>query len=195
MRRRTDWPATCTATLLPNGKLLVAGGVNGSGPVASAQLYNPASETWEDTGDLHSARYWHTATLLPNGMVFVAGGQGGSEILSSAELYDPSNGVWTVTIGMSTARFNHMATRLTSGQLLLAGGMDSAGTPTASAELIQPAVIGPRLARWGQNEMFTPPTCCLMAGCWRRVGVLPPGLSPAWKSTIRLPARGRRAIH
>ena len=63
-----------TATLLPNGKVLVAGGVDTSGPLISAELYDPASGTWTATGSLTTARYLHTATLLPNGKVLVAGG-------------------------------------------------------------------------------------------------------------------------
>jgi hypothetical protein len=64
-----------TATLLPNGMVLVAGGFNdSSGDLSGAELYNPASGTWTDTDSLTNARYWHTATLLPNGMVL--GGRG-----------------------------------------------------------------------------------------------------------------------
>ena len=63
-----------TATLLPNGKVLVAGGYSGSGSLASAELYDPATGTWSATGSLGTARDHHTATLLPNGKVLVAGG-------------------------------------------------------------------------------------------------------------------------
>ena len=64
-----------TATLLPNGKVLVAGGDDSSNALASAELYDPASGTWTATGSLATARYGHTATLLPNGKVLVAGGR------------------------------------------------------------------------------------------------------------------------
>src|SRR5438874_6164324 len=82
-----------TATLLPNGKVLVAGGFIGLiGSVrAGAELYDPASGTWSATGSLATARRGHTATLLPNGKVLVSGGFGAS-ILASAELYDPASG-------------------------------------------------------------------------------------------------------
>ena len=63
-----------TATLLPNGKVLVAGGYNNGSYLASAELYDPASGTWTATGSLNTARFEHTATLLPNGKVLVAGG-------------------------------------------------------------------------------------------------------------------------
>ena len=84
-----------TATLLPNGKVLVAGGCNGSGSLASAELYDPASGTWTATGSLATARVDHTATLLPNGKVLVAGGFDSSGYLASAELYDPASGTWS----------------------------------------------------------------------------------------------------
>jgi large repetitive protein len=66
-----------TATLLPNGKVLVAGGNNGPPALSSAELYDPASGTWTATGSLGTARGYHTATLLPNGKVLVAGGNNG----------------------------------------------------------------------------------------------------------------------
>ncbi len=64
-----------TATLLPNGQVLVAGGLDASStPLASAELYNPATGTWTATGSMSDARQGHTATLLPNGEVLVVGG-------------------------------------------------------------------------------------------------------------------------
>jgi galactose oxidase-like protein len=68
--------------------VLVAGGVDGFGVSASAELYDPASGTWTATGSLNTARYWHTATLLQNGrIVLVAGGiDTNVQILASAEL-------------------------------------------------------------------------------------------------------------
>src|SRR5947207_15254037 len=70
-----------TATLRPNGKVLVAGGQNGNSILTSAELYDPASGTWSATGSLATARAFHTATLLPNGKVLVAGGGNNSEKL------------------------------------------------------------------------------------------------------------------
>ena len=75
-----------TTTLLPNGKVLVAGGVNGN-PSSSAELFDPATATWTMTGSMIDARFFHTATLLHSGKVLVAGGQGFNNNLSSAELY------------------------------------------------------------------------------------------------------------
>ena len=64
-----------TSTLLPDGRVLAAGGEQGHGPLASAELYDPTTGTWSDTRSLKTARDSHTATLLPNGMVLVAGGK------------------------------------------------------------------------------------------------------------------------
>ena len=81
-----------TATLLNNGKVLIAGGVDSTNSVsASAELYDPAAGTFSTTGSLNAAREYHTATLLNNGKVLIAGGFNGS-VLASAELYDPRPG-------------------------------------------------------------------------------------------------------
>lgn len=126
-----------TATLLPNGKVLVAGGADlfsGSGSVASAELYDPVAGTWSLTGSLSVPRFGHTATLLPNGMVLVAGG--GS---AATELYDPVAGTWSSTSSMSVPRTNHTATLLLNGNVLVTGGYNnSQGSPFASAEIYDP---------------------------------------------------------
>src|ERR1051325_2061414 len=77
-----------TATLLPNGQVLVAGGYNSSGFLsATAELFDPATGRWTATGSMATARASHTATLLLNGQVLVAGGDNAGV---SAELYDPT---------------------------------------------------------------------------------------------------------
>ena len=125
-----------TATLLPNGKVLVAGGENAAADLASAELYDPASGTWTTTGSLVNSRSQHTATLLPNGKVLVAGGLGDGGPLASAELYDPASGTWTATGSLATARDGHTATLLPNGKVLVAGGFN--GSYFASAELYDP---------------------------------------------------------
>ena len=130
-----------TATLLPNGTVLVAGGGGSSlnSELASAELYDPANGTWTATANLATARMGHTATLLPDGRVLVAGGYDGTTLLASAELYDPVNGTWTATGNLVSARENHTATLLPDGRVLVAGGDNNGGSVLASAELYDPA--------------------------------------------------------
>jgi autotransporter-associated beta strand protein len=126
-----------TTTLLPNGKVLVAGGNTNGTVLSSAELYDPAAGTWTATGAMSTNRYIHTATLLPNGKVLIAGGYHNSP-LSSAELYDPATGTWTATGAMNTERYGHTATLLPNGMVLVAGGVS--GAPyLSSAELYDPA--------------------------------------------------------
>ncbi len=128
-----------TATLLANGKVLVAGGYSSSSNLATAQLYDPATGTWSATGSMASARYRHTATLLPNGKVLVVGGYGSSGYLATAELYDPSTGTWSAAGSMSTGRYQHTATLLPNGKVLIAGGYTSYSSSLATAQLYDPA--------------------------------------------------------
>ncbi len=106
-----------TATLLPDGRVLVVGGVTSSQHVtlARAQLYDPATATWTATQPLAQARSHHTATLLPDGKVLVAGGTFGSVApLTSAELYDPATGAWTPTGALHQGRYIHRAVLVAS---------------------------------------------------------------------------------
>ena len=129
-----------TATLLPNGKVLVMGGNDGTNITASAELYDPVNQTWTATGSMGLARVGNTATLLPEGKVLVAGGDNFGSLLASAELYDSGSGTWTPTGSLVHARTTHTATLLPSGKVLVAGGYD--GHPNnhlASSELYDPA--------------------------------------------------------
>lgn len=130
-----------TATLLTDGKLLVAGGqTNGGASSASAELYDPTVGTWASAAAMNADRAHHTATMLPNGQVLVAGGFSTVDgALSSAELYDPLAGAWTVTGSMASARYSHTATLLANGQVLLVGGTKDGSNALSQAELYDPA--------------------------------------------------------
>ncbi len=90
-----------TATLLPNGKVLIAGGEgDGFQALASAELYDPSTRTFAPTGSMITPRYAHSATLLADGRVLIAGGtqdvNRGTSVFT-AEIYDPSTGAFTAT--------------------------------------------------------------------------------------------------
>jgi WD40 repeat protein len=120
-----------TATLLPNGEVLVAGGYGDDS--ASAELYDSANGRWSDTRSLAQGRFKHVAILLPNGKVLVAGGS--TDIPTSAELYDPASGTWNTTQSLATERQFHTATLLQNGKVLVAGGTDGTLTPVSAAEI------------------------------------------------------------
>lgn len=129
-----------TATLLTNGKVLIAGGDDQrTTAYATAQLFDPASGLVTSTGNMMAARTGHTATLLADGKVLVAGGGNTSgsdtEGTKSAELYDPATGKFTPTGNMNVSRTLHTATLLSDGRVLIAGGY----SPDSTAELYNPA--------------------------------------------------------
>jgi hypothetical protein len=129
-----------TATLLPDGKVLVAGGFDvtkapgvGGSPqiVATAELYDPSTGTWSATGSMIETRQGHTATRLTNGTVLVVGGyrnaipgrdERGPEPLNTAELFDPGTGTWSATGSMSSPFANHGAALLPTGKVLVEYG-------------------------------------------------------------------------
>ena len=135
-----------TATQLNNGDVLVVGGFAnsgfsgvGSGPLASAELYNPVTASFAPTASLNTARSEQTATLLSNGMVLIAGGyDSNGNPLASAELYNPSTATFIPTGSLNVARYNHTATLLANGTVLVAGGTIGNGNVVASAELYNP---------------------------------------------------------
>ena len=91
-----DARAGHTATLLPNGKVLVAGGFDSSAILSSAEVYDPASGTWSATGSLATARVWPHGDAAAQWQGAGRGGVG-SAACASAELYDPATGTWSAT--------------------------------------------------------------------------------------------------
>lgn len=127
-----------TTTLLQNGKLLVAGGVDKNGNVlASTEIYDPTTNIWTSSGIMPDARSEHTAVSLPSGIILISGGRNASNsALASAELYDPASNRWTSAPHMPTTHAYHTATLLNNGTVLVAGGDNI--TTIDSAELYDP---------------------------------------------------------
>ncbi len=131
-----------TATLLPSGQVLIAGGgTTGGNPIASAEVYDPTAETFTTVGSLATARNYATGTLLNDGTVLVAGGvfQTGT---ATAEIYNPTTKTFSATKGtMTTKRASHTATLLSDGTVLIAGGIQnySGETVISTAERYNPS--------------------------------------------------------
>jgi hypothetical protein len=186
-----------TATLLPDGKVLVAGGMDSNDDaswkaLASAELYDPRTGTWSATGSMIHPRAWHSATLLPNGLVLVAGGQcpglyekgcpaveDPSGAMPDVEFYDPKTGSWTATGSMTSPRFEHTATLLADGKVLVAGAELAPDAIVASTELYDPATgrwtaTGDLLTgRWQQFAVGLPDGGALVAGGYGPISLAP----------------------
>lgn len=142
-----------TATVLIDGRVLVAGGEGDdftSGPSRSAELYDPATNSWSEAAQLSEGRAGHTATLLADGRVLVVGGgtpvpgpesdSFTSSPVATAEVYDPDRHMWSSAGSTLQARESHTATLLEDGRVLVVGGHDPVlDQALTSAELYDPA--------------------------------------------------------
>lgn len=125
-----------TATLLPDGKVLIAGGMRRNQDFyKSAELYDPATGKFQTTGEMNQRRVGHIAVLLHSGKVPIAGGWVGMGGTDSAELYDPAAGKFTVIAKMTTRRGRPSATLLADGDVLITGGEERDNDSLASAEI------------------------------------------------------------
>ncbi|MDY7225343.1 kelch repeat-containing protein [Hyalangium sp. s54d21] len=112
-----------TATLLPNGKVLVAGGYGYfDWPTPAAEVFDPATGTWSATGSMASHRQGHSALLMPNGKVLVTMGFNNTGVPSEVEVYDPTTGSWSPTGPMVSPRTELKVTLLPNGKVLGVGG-------------------------------------------------------------------------
>jgi MYXO-CTERM domain-containing protein len=156
-----------SATLLPSGKVLLAGGrADEVSKGRSAELYDPATgRTVATAGSMNAARSGHSATLLPSGLVLLAGGASAIDAqnvnaASSAELYDPATDRFLpLAASLRSPRANHTATLLPGGEVLLAGGTSGValGPQPNAPELSDPGADG---APWAElydprSEAFT----------------------------------------
>jgi N-acetylneuraminic acid mutarotase len=123
-----------TATLLANGKVLIAGG----GP-DSTELYDPATGGWTTTPNSPQYATYQTAELLNNGKVLLAAGAGFSEPSKASDLYDPATGLWGPSGNLSQGRYWHSSVKLANGKVLVMGGKSDSTTFLKSAEIYDPA--------------------------------------------------------
>src|SRR5438445_606207 len=128
-----------SAALLQNGSVLITGGDPGSGPVASADLFNSDGSVSPLAAPMNNPRSNHISATLQDGRVLVAGGTvSGGGATNSAEIYDPVSGTWTsIAGGMVEARSGAAAALLQDGRVLMAGG-ESSGVASATLEIFDP---------------------------------------------------------
>jgi len=135
--------AAHTGTLLKDGRVLIAGGleaINGGVGLTTAEVYDPTTSIWSETGDMLRLRAFHAAALLPDGTVLVAGSiYGSADAQAAAEIYNPVSGTWSATASMANSRGEETATVLADGNVLVVGGIGSSGTAIATSELYDPA--------------------------------------------------------
>jgi hypothetical protein len=167
-----------TATLLMNGKVLVAGGAtDGDLSRTAAELYDSATGTFSGTGNMITGHVSGTATLLPDGTVLLAGSWLWPGSLANAELYDPVKGGFTATGNMITPRGSgQTATLLNSGEVLVTGGSDLPARITPNAEIYHPVVLAPAPELFSLSGDGQKQGAILHAGTSRVVTATDPGV-------------------
>lgn len=153
-----------TATLLNDGRVLVAGGTDVRGvATAGCELFDPKTNRWVHAASMMSARAAHAATLLADGNVLVTGGQTGRSIFpiqvrASAEIYHPKTNSWTSVAPMHAVRRMHSSIRLHDGRVLVVGGTNWApGSPRAAVQQEQAELYDPGRDRWSLAGAGLPP--------------------------------------
>ncbi|MHC5021012.1 MAG: IPT/TIG domain-containing protein, partial [Planctomycetota bacterium] len=162
---------------LTDGRVLAAGGRDGTGPLASAELYDPAAGTWTATGTLSAARDQAAASLLPDGRVLVTGGVNGGGRLATCEIWDPATGTWTATGSLGAARQRPAAWTAPARSV-----RRSCTTPRPRP--------GPARDPSALRATGTTRCCCPTAACWRPAAAPPAGSWRPARSSTRPPAPG-----
>ena len=149
--RMADGRAEHVAALLPDGRVLVAGGrgagagggfASGSIKLDTAEIYDPASEKWGRTAAMNHAkgREKFSAVSLKDGRVLITGGEDTRrESLNKIEIWDPATGLWTQGAKMTKKRFDHASALLADGRALVVGGANALRAPLVEAEFYDAA--------------------------------------------------------
>jgi hypothetical protein len=168
--RMRDVRVLHTATLLRDGRVLVAGGLtccqvpNLSHPspefwASTAEIYDPATDAFTPTGSLSVARGRHAAALLPDGRVLISGGEGNDPAapVLGTEIFDPGTGQFSSAGSLQAARESHSALMLTDGRLLVIGG-DVPPLLAGRVDVAVPAteIFDPSTGRWSAGPTLDP---------------------------------------
>jgi len=161
-----------TATVLPDGRVLYAGGEDRFNSLDSFELFDPATRrTTKPAETMNEGRTAHTATLLADGRVLVVGGEGATGAIDSSELFDPVTGLWASSpTTIDQARWSHTATMLADGRVLIVGGSD--GTSSVNSfEIFDPGsdtwsvpTATLTVARFGHTATLLPDGRVLIVG-------------------------------
>src|SRR5437016_8525854 len=136
-----------TATLLADGRVLVAGGEILYGVLAESEIYDPVSNQWMDTGPMIHPRRFHTALLLSDRRVLVAGGIDAFTLLDSAEIFDPGTRLWSSAGSLSGMHLSdHAMVALDDGRALVIGGRILEGIAAVSIPWVQ--IYDSRINSW-----------------------------------------------
>lgn len=184
---RFNWERTFhTASLLPDGRVLVAGGTGrivlkegeeeplfrGNKDLNSAEIYDPKTDEWENAPDMAYKKQLAQAITLEDGRVMIIGGRSGVSTLSSVEAYDPEENSWTELESMTQSRMSHSAVKLIDNRILVTGGMESVtmGDTLSSSEIYDPLknswlkVADLTRARLGHRSTLLPDGRILVTG-------------------------------